>query len=720
MKLSKILVFVILGTLIVLLLISINMYSSSNTNSQAGILTPFINLFKCPTDLKNTQSVLTKCSTDLKNTQTVLTKCQTDKNKIYTNNFTLSGTLNGYNVILNNNNEKYSMLINRQCDNDMPVDDRKNGSYQNMKINETYYLAENGYLYIYITNDKNIKNPVKRCIDYSNGYSPLPQAHSFTFNNSLKQLGLVASDIYVDPNTDKIFASVLGTTKDTFLNTSFYNIMGNVDKLYNYDGTLNTNFLGISSVRVQDITPIKVPFDISGMIPETPELVPPIIPPTAPKGAQSVLPISPPLSTPYRPNINKNMFTYNNVKNNFNVLIGEGGSVDKNVVSIGYSNIDNTSKIDPVRGITFPVPGSLSTINPENYATAMLMPVKKDGQNGSGGTEGSAAPFHGYAPCPKTYPTCPNYCGNQVINIKQPYTINGSACPDSQDVCLSKYVYDPATSCSWVRVGDAWCSYQRIGDDNMIISDWGKLYHGTTEGVQNPFYNKSIMFVFEGTEETIDWLYDAFAIPMPSSIYGCLIHAGFWLKFHKWVPLICNYLKMPNENTTPYKKIIFGGHSLGGAIAQLAAGYFKNRFGSSVEIEIFSQGAPCPFYLYTPAFVRDITYNRYVGYFWDQCWANPNRKDPVPDFLTLCGYVHWVAEKPVRRVKYAKWEVTTDSFGDFVSGISGCSPNGGRYDASNVDVIPVLGQVLGVMEHSIDEYFNKISNIYCPGGIPYN
>ena len=86
----------------------------------------------------------------------------------------------------------------------------------------------------------------------------------------------------------------------------------------------------------------------------------------------------------------------------------------------------------------------------------------------------------------------------------------------------------------------------------------------------------------------------------------------------------------------------------------------------------------------------------------------------------MCGYVHWVAEKPVRRVKYAKWEVNTDSFGDFVSGISGCSPNGGRYDASHVDVIPVLGQVLGVMEHSIDEYFNKISNIYCPGGIPYN
>jgi hypothetical protein len=230
------------------------------------------------------------------------------------------------------------------------------------------------------------------------------------------------------------------------------------------------------------------------------------------------------------------------------------------------------------------------------------------------------------------------------------------------------------------------------------------------------------MFVFEGTDEVGDWLFNAFAIPMPSSIYGCLIHSGFWLKFHKWVPLICNYLKMTTETSTPYKKIIFGGHSLGGAIAQLAAGYFKNRFGSSVEIEIFSHGAPSPFYIYTPQFVRDIKHNRYVGYFYDECWANPNRKDPVPDILTLNGYYHWSPERPVRRVKYAKWEVNTDSLGDFISGITGCAPNGGRYDKVPVRIIPVLGQALGVLEHSIDEYFMKISNIqaYCPGGIPYN
>jgi hypothetical protein len=144
--------------------------------------------------------------------------------------------------------------------------------------------------------------------------------------------------------------------------------------------------------------------------------------------------------------------------------------------------------------------------------------------------------------------------------------------------------------------------------------------------------------------------------------------------------------------------------------------YFKNRFGNDVDIEIFSFGAPCPFFLYTPPFIQRMMHTRYVGYFYDECWANPNRVDPVADILSLSGYAHWSPEKPVRRFKYAKWEVNTDSIGDFFAGIAGCAPNGGRYDTDSARIIPVLGQALGVLEHSMDEYISKINGIYCQGG----
>lgn len=327
-------------------------------------------------------------------------------------------------------------------------------------------------------------------------------------------------------------------------------------------------------------------------------------------------------------------------------------------------------------------------------------------------------------------------CRKQISEIKQPFN-NGNACPDSQDAALSIYVYNPAYDCSWARVGDAWTSFERFpdDDDNLTISEWGRLYHGDLPDAQK------IVFTFEGTENIGDWLSNLNVLPCPVARIGSVVHQGFWNKFQKWIPTIMKYLRAVYKEksflgyttyTTWAKKIIFGGHSLGGAQAQLAAAYFKVCF-PDVEIEVFSQGAPSPFWLTKPLDYITISHpKRFKSYFYDECIFNPSRDDPVPDILYWLGFWHWFDfEKPARRVVKRKW-----SWKFWDGGWTRCDYNGGRWDNSSNPtsllriVLDILGAVFAagvplgeivdailgaIFEHGMTEYFPKISNTMCPG-----
>lgn len=328
-------------------------------------------------------------------------------------------------------------------------------------------------------------------------------------------------------------------------------------------------------------------------------------------------------------------------------------------------------------------------------------------------------------------------CRNQISKIKQPFN-DGNACPDSQDAALSIYVYNPAYDCSWARVGDSWTSFERFAedDDNLTISEWGRLYHG--DDIPDA---KKIVFTFEGTENIGDWLANIYVMPCPVDRIGCVVHQGFWNKFQKWIPTIMKYLRaVPNGKSffgyTIYKtwaeKIIFGGHSLGGAQAQLAAAYFKVCF-PDVKIEVFSQGAPSPFWLSKPLdYALEVTHpKRFKSYFYDECIFNPSRDDPVPDILYWLGFWHWLDfEKPARRVVKRKW-----SWDFWDGGWTRCDYNGGRWDNSDnptsllriaLDIIGVvfaggvpIGEIVdailgAIFEHGMSEYFPKISNTMCP------
>ncbi|EOA6545828.1 lipase family protein [Vibrio vulnificus] len=101
----------------------------------------------------------------------------------------------------------------------------------------------------------------------------------------------------------------------------------------------------------------------------------------------------------------------------------------------------------------------------------------------------------------------------------------------------------------------------------------------------------TLVFSFRGTQKNIgDFMSDG-NIGVSGTASGHRVHAGFINLFNTIKPqlssYISNYLK---NNTKPPKAIHFVGHSLGGALASLAADWVKNTYGYNVHLYTF--GAP--------------------------------------------------------------------------------------------------------------------------------
>lgn len=70
---------------------------------------------------------------------------------------------------------------------------------------------------------------------------------------------------------------------------------------------------------------------------------------------------------------------------------------------------------------------------------------------------------------------------------------------------------------------------------------------------------------------------------------GCLLHAGFSTAWEEIADELTAGIKAAKEAYPSYK-IIFTGHSLGGAVGTVAAGYVREDEG--YEIDIYSYGSP--------------------------------------------------------------------------------------------------------------------------------
>lgn len=105
-------------------------------------------------------------------------------------------------------------------------------------------------------------------------------------------------------------------------------------------------------------------------------------------------------------------------------------------------------------------------------------------------------------------------------------------------------------------------------------------------------------------------------------MHGGKVHKGFNTQFHSIEADISKHLQ-----GLTFDRLVFCGHSLGGALATLAALHYSGRYATRIECVTF--GSPC---VGNRQFA--LSFNEHV-----KCWRVYNENDPVASAF-LCGYTH--------------------------------------------------------------------------------
>ncbi|KAH8670106.1 Alpha/Beta hydrolase protein [Tricladium varicosporioides] len=138
-------------------------------------------------------------------------------------------------------------------------------------------------------------------------------------------------------------------------------------------------------------------------------------------------------------------------------------------------------------------------------------------------------------------------------------------------------------NCAFVTKSDAWVTeaFWNIGESNTI----GFIAIDDT--------NHLIVISFQGTANSINALTDSAFLPTSTTLCGtgdneCKIHRGFW---HAWqdVAEIVTNSTIRAVVANPSYRVIATGHSLGGALAALAAAALRN---GGLSVDLFTYGQP--------------------------------------------------------------------------------------------------------------------------------
>jgi len=146
--------------------------------------------------------------------------------------------------------------------------------------------------------------------------------------------------------------------------------------------------------------------------------------------------------------------------------------------------------------------------------------------------------------------------------------------------------------------------------------------------------NKLTIIGFQGTESAKQAVVDVtFALKdVPELCKGCQAHSGFWQSWMEAQPFVMMALSTAPAN----HKLIVTGHSLGGAIATLAAGHIR-AMGKAVDL--YSFGAPRVGNQKLADFIQ------VPGFFSGQNHRVTHYNDPVPRLPPASfGYAHYVPE----------------------------------------------------------------------------
>lgn len=141
--------------------------------------------------------------------------------------------------------------------------------------------------------------------------------------------------------------------------------------------------------------------------------------------------------------------------------------------------------------------------------------------------------------------------------------------------------------------------------------------------------NHLVVVAFRGSQTVDSWLTDFdFGTTDTDICSGCTAHRGFW---NSWVDARDRVLSAVKETSATYPtyQITVAGHSLGGAIATLAAAQLRN---SGHNVALYNFGSP------------RIGGTKISSYITNQAGGNyriTHWNDPVPRMpLVILGYVH--------------------------------------------------------------------------------
>lgn len=190
---------------------------------------------------------------------------------------------------------------------------------------------------------------------------------------------------------------------------------------------------------------------------------------------------------------------------------------------------------------------------------------------------------------------------------------------------LQKRVYSDLTATT------TWCSGQSTAvtcsptvkrTDSLGWSGVDRAYRCTSTAYGN-------IVSFSGSDDVVDWLRNLTATSR--SIWGMTAHNGFYTKFSLWQTWV--------DSVASSSRTTFNGHSLGGAIANMAAVYWKTRF-PTANVGIVTSGAPSAFKTPHSSVYTGMTNRRYVNKKQGCGLLVPNQRDQVTVIADVVGFAH--------------------------------------------------------------------------------
>ncbi|KAF2735324.1 alpha/beta-hydrolase [Polyplosphaeria fusca] len=134
------------------------------------------------------------------------------------------------------------------------------------------------------------------------------------------------------------------------------------------------------------------------------------------------------------------------------------------------------------------------------------------------------------------------------------------------------------------------CPLVESADTTTLTEFENSLNTDATGFVATDATNKLIVISFRGSRSVRNWITNVNFPLVPTSICAaCVAHAGFWQSWKEAEAGVLGAVQQAKAQFPGYK-VVATGHSLGGALASLAAGVLRSQ-GTNVDLK-YTYGAP--------------------------------------------------------------------------------------------------------------------------------